>query len=278
MIDDASDKELAYHYLFGWTMNYQSFVSGIKSKIFRRCRFDIYEDPELTKQPLLIKNNQFIFNSDIFDERDFTSLEDYKKIGMYDKGVNNINTVIKYINIEMSYTHQRDKKFRIFSNIKEILMSEFSDVISVKSSSSPKVNKSSAAVCGGETEEIPEPTGITDNQYPDIIHTCWVESLKNDIPIGMFLSDNRNIVIKKDGKYMGFSRNFIVRQFRTNKVFNTTRILDTPVDFIDFDRLDNASFKYFELLDTGFTGSKFTGSIHSIVPYTVKILKKHLKI
>lgn len=278
LISDVSDRELAYHYIYGWTMNYQSFVSGIKSKIFRRCRFETYEDPELSTQPLLIKNNQFIFNSDLFDERDFTSLEDYKKVGMYDKVINNINLVIKFINNEMIYVHQRDKKYRIYSNVREIIMSEFKDVITgVKKS--PKTNKSSPAVCGGEAEESCESIlGKSDNAYPEIVNTCWVESLKNDIPMGLYLSDSDNIVIRADGKYLGFRRSAIVRQCRTNKIYEMTKVVNMLINFDDLNRFDNSTYKYFEIVDSGFYNSKTKEFVYNVVPYTVKILKKHLKI
>jgi hypothetical protein len=276
---DVSDKELALHCVYGWTMNYLSFVAGINSRLFRRCRFQTYEIPNITSEPALIQRNLFVFNSDLFDERDFKSLDDYRKIGMYEKAKNNIITAFKFINSELSYTHQRDKKYRNMMNVKEILQSEFKDIIKSSAPVSPKTNKSSPTVCGGEAEESRESIlGYSDNAYPEIEQTCWVESMKNDIPMGLYLSDKNNIVIRVDGKYLGFKRDFIIRQFRTNKLFGMTKILDSIINYDDFNRLDNPTYKYFELCESGFYSDKMKGNVFNIIPYTVKILKKHLKV
>jgi hypothetical protein len=221
-----------------------------------------------------------IFNSDIFDENDFKSLEDYRKVGMYNNAIDNIKKAVNFIDSELTYVHIRSSKSSSLTEIKRIIVSNFKDVI--PDLDKPKVNTSSPSVCGGAVDtsrDSLEKTVI--NKYEDITQTCFAN--KTDVPMGLWLSQDCNIVIKNNDKYYGFKREDIIRAIRTNKIIGVSKIKvnesDVFINYRSIEAFDDYSYKYYETIDSGLTSSKgIKRDIHNVIPYTVKILRKHLEI
>jgi hypothetical protein len=251
-----------YDYIFGWTCNYKNFVPCRTKKYFEKYFFNKYtsikpEDPEL------VRNNKFVFYSDDVDRDDFNSLDDYKKIDMYDNVKDNIQLAVYQIimsldSIAKKRAYESSMMIKKLQTIKESLTSEFGeDLFRVKPGSIPK-------------------TADMNNSRINI--TLPLEN--SSLNIGQFIVQSRdNVIFTLNNKHYGFDRDYIYRLCITRqfKIYNTKSnyiyqlFSEIYIFKDDVNKIKNPYLYFFEVNDCGY---KFRTSVNPI-DYKVYNLNAH---
>lgn len=267
-IKDANEINV-YNYIFGWTCNYRNFVPCRTKKYFAKYFFNKYTSIK-SEDPELIQNNQFVFYSDDVDQEDFSSLEDYKKINMFDNVKENIRLAVYQIDTSLNSivskrVYESNFVIKKLEGIRDALKKEFGeaffrDILDM---------------------EIPKP--IIDSSKISI--TLPLQN--NKLNVGEFLAQSRdNIVFVFNKKYYGFERDYIYRTC-INKAFKIKNINNLiiyqvhPKFFIfkdDVNKIHNNYFRIFETTDSGFkfeTSLSTECKVYNLSGLSVKMFTKN---
>jgi hypothetical protein len=231
-----------YDYIFGWTFNYDNFITDCRlNAYYKRFIFNKHTTLQLDS-PKIIKCDKVAFNCDLLDEEDFNSLDAYKTT--FDE--------IKYKEIE-------DNVRLAYHQLKNLNTLNKIGKKDIKTGSLKKINEVITALEKEFSKEfLNEIPDITPNKKYNSNNEFLVENLEVEITITDYLNlSDSHFIIVIDDKYYGYDRKkmpyhrIFYIQNKTKKIYVKQFNTNTYISNRDYGKFEDSMYQIYKFEDAG---------------------------